>query len=238
MKIILFSVVIIAFFSSCKKEEVATPEKTSTIDFSLDYEADGQPIVTDTIQYPIDAGYLISVVTLNYYLSEIKLIRSDGSSVLVKDYHYASLKDASTNSFSGGQVLQGTYTGISFNIGLDSAHNVPDGLPNTTDNNNMIWPVPMGGGYHFMKFEGYFTDSTGSYGYAMHIGKNENLVKVQLDTNFTIGENATHLPLIMNLNEWFRNPYIYDFNVDGNYSMSSAPAMAKLKANGTDVFHF
>jgi hypothetical protein len=238
MKKILFSIVVIAFFFSCKKEEVAMPEKTGDIDFTLSYEADGQTIITDSIKYPIEAGYLISVVTLNFYLSEIKLIRSDGSSVLVKDYHYASLKDSSTNSFSGNQVLQGAYTGISFNIGIDSVHNIQDGLPNTTDNNNMIWPVPMGGGYHFMKFEGYFSDSTGSFGYAMHIGKNENLITVQLDTTFTISNNIVTLPLIMNLNEWFRNPYIYDFNVDGNYSMSSGPAMAKLKANGTDVFHF
>lgn len=42
----------------------------------------------------------------------------------------------------------------------------------------------------------------------------------------------------MNLNEWFRNPFIYDFNIDGNYSMGSSAAMAKLKANGVDIFHF
>ncbi len=238
MKKIIFPIILIASFFACKKEEVIEPEKTGNIRFSLGYEADGQTIVTDTIKYPIDAGYLISVATLDYYLSEIKLIRYDGVEVTVKDFHYASLKDAATNDISCSAPLQGSYKGIRFNIGIDSAHNVPDGLPNTTDNNNMIWPIPMGGGYHFMKFEGYFSDSTGTFGYAMHLGKNENLVKVQLDTNFTIGDNAINIPLVMNVNEWFRNPYIYDFNVDGNYSMSSGPAMDKLKSNGTDVFHF
>ncbi|HQW24014.1 MAG TPA: hypothetical protein PLI47_11990, partial [Bacteroidia bacterium] len=238
MKKVIFSIIMIIFFFACKKEEVAVPDKTGNISFSLGYEADGQAIITDTIKYPIDAGYLISVVTLNYYLSEVKLIRSDGVEVLVKDFHYASLNDTATNVVSCSSALQGTYKGISFNIGIDSAHNVPDGLPNTTDNNNMIWPIPMGGGYHFMKFEGYFSDSTGTFGYAMHIGKNENLVKINLDKNFTIGDNAINIPLIMNVNEWFRNPYIYDFNVDGNYSMSSGPAMDKLKSNGSDVFHF
>lgn len=234
----LFSIVVIAFFFSCKKEEVAVPDKTGNVDFTINYEADGQPVYTDTIRYPIDAGYFISVVTLKYYLSEIKLIRSDGIVVPVKEYQYVSLKDSLTNRFTCGSILQGSYKGISFNIGVDSVHNVSDGLAITNDNIDMIWPIPMGGGYHFLKFEGYFTDSTGSFGYAMHIGKNENLINVQLDTNFTIGESVVNLPLIMNLNEWFRNPYIYDFNVDGNYSMSSSSAMAKLKANGVDVFHF
>lgn len=238
MKAILFSIAMIFLIASCKKEEVAVPEKTGYVQFTLNYEADGAAIVTDTIRYPIDAGYLISVVTINYYLSNIKLIREDGQEVLWKDYHYASMREPLTNTISGNQVLQGNYKGVSFNIGLDSTHNVPDGLPNTTENNNMIWPEPMGGGYHFMKFEGYFSDLTGTYGYAMHIGKNENLITIRLDKNFTVGDNVTELPITMNINEWFRNPYIYDFNIDGNYSMSSAPAMAKLKANGTDVFHF
>jgi hypothetical protein len=40
----------------------------------------------------------------------------------------------------------------------------------------------------------------------------------------------------MNVAEWFKNPAIYDFNADGNYSMNSMAAMLKLKNNGTDVF--
>jgi len=39
----------------------------------------------------------------------------------------------------------------------------------------------------------------------------------------------------MNMNEWFKNPAVYDFNMDGNYSMSSMMAMEKLMMNGADV---
>ena len=50
--------------------------------------------------YTIDAGYLISVTTLNYYLSDIKLIKTDGTKELIKAYHYASIVDPLTNEFT------------------------------------------------------------------------------------------------------------------------------------------
>jgi hypothetical protein len=230
----------IVFFSACKKDDEAlpTPVPPNNLNFSLSYEVDGQAAVADTILYTTDAGYPYSVVSLRYYLSEITLIKSDGTPVAIKAYHYASLTDATTKTFSISAPPQGSYKGISFNIGIDSVHNVADGLPINNANIDMIWPEPMGGGYHFMKFEGYYTDSTGTYGYAMHLGNNANIVTIALDTNFTIGTGDLSMPLIMNLNEWFRNPAIYDFNIDGNYSMSSPAAMAKLTSNGHDVFHF
>ena len=238
MKQLLIIFIWLTLMISCKKESITEPSSTGTINLSIGYEADGNSIQLDSIMYPLDSGCRISIETLHYYLSEIKLIRSDGLEVLIKNFQYVSIRKPETNVFSSGLILQGEYKGVKFNFGLDSLHNIPDGLPNSTESNNMIWPVPMGGGYHFMKFEGHFTDSSGTFGYAMHLGKNENLFTIQLDTNFVIGDNALNIPLVMNLNEWFRNPYIYDFNIDGNYSMGSSAAMAKLKANGVDIFHF
>jgi uncharacterized protein YwgA len=40
----------------------------------------------------------------------------------------------------------------------------------------------------------------------------------------------------MNINEWYANPAVYDFEVDGNYSMGLSAAMLKLSKNGKDVF--
>ena len=237
------NIILLAFLSSllftCKKDVTPqSPAPDPKLTFALKYEVDGQAVVADTIIYITDAGYPYSVVTLNYFLSQINLIKTDGTPVLVMDYQYASLKDAGTNSFTITSAPKGNYKGIRFNIGIDSVHNRTDGLPATTNNNNMIWPAFMGGGYHIMKLEGYFSDSSGTFGYSMHLGMNDYLVTVDLTKNFTISENDISLQLTMNLNEWFRNPQIYDFNVDGNYSMGNSSAMAKLSANGKDVFHF
>lgn len=238
---ILFCLVCsLSVLSSCKKDDNSQKISAATpkLSFQLKYEVDGQMVYTDTILYSTAAGYPYSIVTLYYYLSQISLIKSDGTPVLVKDYQYASFLDATTNFFSVYSPPKGSYSGIRFNIGIDAAHNVPDSLPANSDNNNMIWPLFMGGGFHFLKFEGKFSDSMGTYGFAMHLGKNQNLVTVILDKNFTIGDSDVLLGLTMNLNKWFQNPYNYDFIIDGNYSMSNPDAMTKLSVNGKDVFHF
>jgi hypothetical protein len=100
----------------------------------------------------------------------------------------------------------------------------------------MAWPDMMGGGYHFMKLEGSYVDSTGTYGYAMHVGKNAYLVNCTMSHHFDLNTGLNAKELVMNVNEWFKNPAIYDFNVDGNYSMGVMAAMTKLKNNGTDIF--
>jgi hypothetical protein len=51
-----------------------------------------------------------------------------------------------------------------------------------------------------------------------------------------VQSTAVNFTMTMNLNEWFRNPAIYDFNVDGSSSMGSMSAMMKLAMNGPDVF--
>ena len=100
----------------------------------------------------------------------------------------------------------------------------------------MEWPVVMGGGYHFMMFEGHFIDSTGTPGFAMHLGTSASLCPVSIQQTLSIGQADKEIRLSMNINEWFRNPAIYDFNVDGNYIMGNVQAMSKLAANGVDVF--
>ena len=99
----------------------------------------------------------------------------------------------------------------------------------------MEWPDGMGGGYHFLKFEGHFVDSGNTFGFAMHIGTNNYLVNGKLWARITLGDGVNTLNVGMNMNEWFKNPAVYDFNMDGNYSMSSMMAMEKLMMNGADV---
>ena len=128
------------------------------------------------------------------------------------------------------------YTKAKFYVGLDSAHNISYSLPNTTENLNMAWPEMMGGGYHFMKFEGNYISGTSTFGFAMHLGRNPYLVEIELDRIFNIPSQYNLTNLDMNLNEWFKNPEIYDFDIDGNYSMGDTAAMHKLSNNGIDIF--
>ena len=229
----------IAFTACDKDDSVTTPNPSNIINFKIQYHVDATAIIRDSVMYINAAGNQYGIHNLMYYLSEIKLTKADGTTHLLKNVHYADCFNPLTNQFGFANVPQGIYTGISFNIGIDSVHNHHQVMTNTMENLNMEWPELMGGGYHFLKLEGSFIDAGTNYGYAMHVGTNPCLVPVTLLKNFIVtADSKIQLTLNMNVNEWFRSPYDYDFNSDGNYCMGNMPLMMKLTENGYNAFSF
>lgn len=227
-------------FSSCDKETdpIPNPVPVEKIwNFKIGFHVDGVPLLFDTMLYQNEAGNQYSVNKLHFYLSGFKFRKTDGAVTLSDTVIYIESNSGLADYFQLKGLEFGNYASVEFYVGLDSAHNITDALPNTTENLNMAWPDLMGGGYHFMKLEGNFLNSGTAYGFAMHLGKNPNLVSINLTRNFNIASKADTVRLNMNLNEWFKNPANYDFNIDGNYSMGSDAAMLKLATNGTDVFN-
>lgn len=235
-KLFLITVLCITFFNACKKEDNTTPPVIPVTTVVLGFAVDNSSFLFDTIAYTNAAGNKYSVSRLQFYLSAFEFENTDGTLSKFDTVCYVDAGVSSSKSFALSNLPAGNYKRMKFLIGLDSLHNVENGLPNTLDNYNMVWPAPMGGGYHFMKMEGTFLVDTIAYGFAMHVGKNQNKVTINIVKNFSIGATASTLNLKMNLNEWFTNPSNYDFNIDGNYSMADSAAMAKLTKNGTDVF--
>ncbi len=240
--LLLIAVFSIISISSCKKDDTTTPEPTpqqSGINLTVDYSIDNTSLYTDSFLYTSAAGLNYSINRFQYYLTSIKLIRPDNSEVTVATNHYFDAFDASTATISSPDVPAGNYIGVKFKIGVDSTLNYWDSLPVTVENTNMLWPLMMGGGYHFLKFEGYYKDAGNSYGYAMHLGTNACIIPITILKNITISSgSATSLNMHMNINEWLRNPNTFNFNTDGNYIMGDSTAMNKITQNGHDVFSF
>ncbi len=190
------------------------------------------------MQYTSDAGYNYEITRLNYYLSGFVFRMTDGSEFKSDVVFYIDAKQPSYNDILFPDFSKGSCAQISFFVGVDSLKNKTDSLLATTDNINMLWPDMMGGGYHFMKLEGHYIDTSGTHGFAMHLGKNKNLVRIMLDSpDINSTGNTANLNLTMNINEWFRNPQIYDFNKDGSYSMGNDSSLQTLANNGTDIFN-
>ena len=229
------------FFFSCEKDGQEPAEEpvpaSPALKLNVAFTVDGSPLEFDTIKYENAAHNIYSVNTLVFYLSQISLIKDDQSVVQIKDWVYVDARTPSTLNISMEDIPKGCYSGIRFNCGIDSIHNIPNGLIPTPDNLMMEWPVAMGGGYHFLKLEGYFSDSTGTPGYAMHIGTNACLTSVVLPVALCFEEADVSKTLSVNINEWFRTPSVYDFNIDGNYIMGNTAAMMKFAVNGTDAFN-
>ena len=229
------------FILSCKKKTPDPDLITTPTELSIDvsYKVDLAGLTANVFNYQTQAGYTYDVSKLVYYISQVSLIKPDSTSVLIKDYQYLDAFIPATNQIVLKDVPAGQYIGMKFNIGLDSIHNISFSLPATNENIGMQWPDMMGGGYHFMKLEGNFKDSTGTHGYAMHIGTNKCLVPIKIYKPVNVIANAkTPIHLVMNINEWYRNPHVFDFNKDGNYIMGNMNSMKKIVENGMDVFTY
>lgn len=223
-------------FSSCRNDDGEPIETDDSWHIAIDFGVDDEPLIFDTMLYTNAAGNKYSVQNLKFYISGFEATFMDG-----KVYKNADviLVDARTNGntlFKFNRYPHGRYSNIKFNVGVSGKYNKIGALPNTLANTEMAWPDVMGGGYHFIKFEGNFLDSASTYGYAMHLGNSKNIVRIDLNKEVLFTDASDTLRLHMNLNEWFRNPEVFDFNMDGNYSMGNTAAMRKLAKNGADVF--
>ena len=121
------------FTLSCKKDTPLPQPKVNELQLSIQYNIDNVSYVTNINKYVNQAGNHFSISRVSYYLSQIKLIKSDNSSVLVKEYQYVDADNTSSNKLIFNSIPIGDYIGIKFNIGLDSLHNISDALPTTMD---------------------------------------------------------------------------------------------------------
>jgi hypothetical protein len=227
---------------SCTKtqtivEQPAAPK--GILNIQISHEVDEKALIFDSMIYYNKANNFYSISRVNYYISNVKLWGNGNNNYLFDSIMFidASLKSINLNVSS---VPVGNYQFISFNIGIDAARNIHNAIPNSPENISMLWPDVMGGGYHFLKLEGKYLDSLNNEkGIAIHIGLNSSLVyQNPIIKDINIAESkTTNLSLAMNLNEWFTNPYVFNFEKDGNYTMGDSTAMNHIKNNGNDVFY-
>ena len=120
--------------------------------------------------------------------------------------------------------------------------------------NHICWPEYLGGGYHYLKLNGKWVDNDGvlrPFNFHLGIGQiyddEGNIVKyvqnyfeVSLPgSQLEIKANRTTTAVItMNVEEWFEDPNVFDFNYWGGDIMENQQAMQAAKENGHNVFSF
>jgi|ETNmetMinimDraft_26_1059896.scaffolds.fasta_scaffold09773_1 hypothetical protein len=209
------------------------------LSFTFSHTIGSSSVEYDTIKYTDAAGNDYSVETLKYFVSDITLHKSSGGTILIDDEHYVDARDNATLIFSPSkEIPNGTYSYITFIFGLDTNKNTTGVYPNTPES-NMEWPVPMGGGYHYMKLEGRHDSSGTTKNYQAHMGPtmgNDYHVSVTLpSSSFTANGNNLNANVTMDINKWFETPNTLDLNnVSG--IMGDMSMQMKLQQNGADVF--
>lgn len=153
----------------------------------------------------------------------------------VTEYHFLDIADSNTLTVSNKNFdkSDGVYTYLTFRFGLDEESNVTNSLPNETSFNDFAWPPQMGGGYHYMKFEGTEDVTPGSF--AMHAGPTGGTdfsFVVTLPVSQRVKDNKLILNVIVDMNQFFSS----DFNFPIAGIMGNSSAQEFIQANGPEVF--
>ena len=138
------------------------------------------PMSNDTLTY----------TTLKYYISNFRLKKSDGSWwTHPESYFLVDASDASSMTLSLSNVPAGSYTEVSYTMGVDSLRNVSGaqtGALSTT--NGMFWS--WNSGYIMVKAEGTSPNS-GSGSFSFHLGGFSGSNNVVTPKNHVFGETMT-----------------------------------------------
>ena len=212
-----------------------------SISIHLNHEVDGTPLDVNTGIYTNTAGNSYNVTKLDYILSDVRLETTNGKTVLVREFHYANIHNPSSHIFTAAKVAAGNYAALLFTFGIDAAENIFGKLPNTAEFNGMEWPAPMGGGtarYHYMLLEGAYRSGNDSGSFLVHTGPSAGTdfsVRVRLPLALSIDGGEWKIDVVMNINNWFSDPNVYDFVGRGGI-MGKTDAQLALQENGGMVF--
>ncbi len=245
-------------FSSCKEEEPLTPKTTDTstdVNFVFKQYYDGYEVTAADFgakQFLNAKGTSHTISKLQYLISDITLHKTDGSEVNLGGYNLIDVSQPLSRFYTPAvQIPEGSYSGVSVTFGFDGNDN-KDGAYTDLNAASWSWPMMIGGGYHFMKFEGMFLDNTSTMkGFAYHNGTaskmnpngtrtaEENHFRVRLwDANggFQVksGERMT-IDINMNIAEWFKNPILWDLDQYHMMLMPNYTAQKMINQNGRSV---
>lgn len=148
-------------FLACHQNDVAATQ-TGSLQLHFDNVVGNSNLVLNTNTYQNAAGESFNVSKFNYFVSNIRLRRADGTDFIVpqdKSYFLIEEERPASQTLALTGIPVGTYTGIGFLIGVDSVRSLADislrtGVldPGTTDHDAMYWDWNTG--YIFMKLEG------------------------------------------------------------------------------------
>jgi hypothetical protein len=236
------------FFTACKKDD-DSPKTYETGDVSVEFENVVGSVHVDvfgTTNYTNQMGEQFTVTKLKYYITNVELLKEDGSYYKVPESYY--LIDESVTSMHKALLTDipgGVYKGIRYMVGVDSTRNVSGAQEGALDiGNDMFWT--WNSGYIFFKMEGTSTASS-SGDLTFHIGGFKSSLNQAAMRTVTLsfgsstltvdGAREAEVHIIADLLDMFKTPTDISFATLNFVMMPGANAM-KLADNYVDMFTF
>lgn len=212
--------------SSCKKEK-------GTVQLTVSAKYGNEAFLLN-VPNTDPEGRRVQTDVLKFYLSRIKLIKEDNSTLEVEDAALIDFSDPNSLKLDFKNV-EGSFKGISLGIGLDAELNNTD--PNTKDdsdplsnNQGMYWSWMK---YIFVKYEARADISgtgTGAFNWfpLYHTGSDTLYRTIQFNRTITASEESPEqLKLVLDVKKIFYNgSNTLDIETESTSQVSDNPAVA------------
>ena len=242
MKKIIWLFIIIAF-TTCKDDtDCCVNLETVDITLKFTHNWDGTPVTAsdfNSFNYVTENGESVSIERLRYVISNVNL------GVESKPYQLVDLGINSGFKIIFNNVAQGV-NNLNFTFGFSDADNI-DGV--YQDLNTVSFNVPgmLGGGYHYMQFDGKYKDTNNldanfNYHAIRAVNRSDPNNLIFEDTSFLVDlgnidiKNNATIEIKMNIAEWFKNPNTWNLNQLNTVLMPNFEAQKLISANGKSVF--
>lgn len=177
----------------------------------------GEDLILDSLMYKNEFNQSYSISKFRYYISNIKLKRKDGTEYISNEFYLIDVEDKESQQIVIPE--QGSYSSISFTIGVDSLHNCSGLQKGALDPvKGMFWAWNTG--YIFLKLEGKSHYSKSPFNiFEYHIGgyKQPNNCIRQVTLSLSeksiqnIGDDADLLPISVDVSELLKTPTSINF---------------------------
>lgn len=214
-----------SFFTACNKDKEDTTPGTVEVEFDHRW---GTQVFNFNQAILTPAGDSATFTAFKYFVSNVKLLKDDGSEYAIPNsYYLIDHEMATSKALTFTNVPAGNYTGIKFLLGIDSTKNTSSldqrtgVLDPATGASGMYWA--WNSGYIFVKLEGIspsapLDSATQKRRFWYHIGgfggytsKTINNIKTVTikssdDVATVNGSSTPQFHLIVDVKEFFQNP--------------------------------
>ena len=234
-------VLILILVTRCSEEKECCVQPQFTITLNFTHHWNGLKITPqdfNELKFTNENGERLSIERLRYLVSNISLVNG-------KNYHLIDVGENAGTSITIPEPTDESYA-LSFRFGFSDEDNT-DGAYQDLNSASFSVPEMLGGGYHFMQFDGKYVDNNNEVsGFNYHMIKavdRADLDNLKFeDTSFEVNlgtivvANTTEIEIKMNLAEWFKNPNTWNLNELNTVLMPNFEAQKMMRANGDTVF--
>lgn len=123
-----------------KDNDPAAEPQTSVFSIELENTVGNRSLNLDTDTYTTLAGDQFKISTFKYYLSNLELLKADGSALaLPNTYFLVDQAHKESTKLELSDVPTGDYTGLRFVVGVDSARTKAGSFGGVLEDSNGMW---------------------------------------------------------------------------------------------------